>query len=83
MFLLFGVVSAARSLANAVGADDPRSRWLIAVHDTAKAGFWLAFGAGFLAFGLLEEARTGRLLLVVGLALAGLRLFMATLLARQ
>jgi hypothetical protein len=56
---------------------------LIAVHDAAKAGFWLAFAAGFLAFGLLEESFTGRLLVIVGMALAGLRLLMATFLARQ
>ena len=80
---LFGIASAARSLAEASGAGDPRSRFLIAVHDTAKAGFWLAFAAAFLAFALLEEAWTGRLLVVLGVALAGIRLLMAALLARQ
>jgi hypothetical protein len=83
VLILFGLVSAARSLASSAGADDVQSRWLLAVHDTAKAGFWLAFGAAFLAFGLLQEAWTGRLLVVVGLALAGVRLLAATLLARQ
>ena len=83
VLLLFGVGSAVRSLANTPGAADLGSRWMIAVHDTAKAGFWLAFGAAFLAFGLLEEAWTGRLLVVVGVSLAGLRLLMATFLARR
>jgi hypothetical protein len=83
VLFLFGVLSALRSLTEPPGPDDLRSRLLIAVHDAAKAGFWLAFAAGFLAFGLVEAAFVGRLLVVVGLALAALRLVMATLLARN
>jgi hypothetical protein len=83
VLFLFGILSALRSLTEPPGPADVGSRLLIAVHDAAKAGFWMAFAAAFLAFGLLEEAFLGRLLVVVGLALAAVRLVMATLLARN
>lgn len=80
---MFGILSALRSLSDTPPADDLRSRFLIAIHDAAKAGFWLAFAAGFVAFGLEEQAFLGRILVIVGLGLAALRLLMATFLARQ
>jgi hypothetical protein len=80
--LLIGIGSAVRSLAEPFSAESGRSRFLVAVHDAAKAGFWLTLGGFFLIYGLVEEPFGWRWFALVPLAMAGLRLFTATILAR-
>ncbi|MGH2675576.1 MAG: hypothetical protein ACRDKA_02950 [Actinomycetota bacterium] len=80
--LLIGLYSGWRSLADPVRAEDRGSRLLIAVHEAAKAGFWLAFGGFFLAYGLLEQPQDFRWFALVPVGMAGLRLLTAAFLAR-
>lgn len=82
-FLLIGVVSAWRSLADPVPAEGSRDRLLVAVHQASKAGFWLSFGGFFLAYGLLEEPGSFRWFALVPVGMAALRLASALFLARR
>jgi hypothetical protein len=84
VFLLVGLLSAIGSLRSptAVG-ESGRDRFLIALHDAAKAGFWLALGGFFLGFGLLDEPQGFRWFALVPVGMAGLRLVAAALLARS
>jgi hypothetical protein len=81
-FLLFGLVSAVNSLRGAEPIEDPRVRFLVAVHNSAKAGFWLALGAFFLGFALIEEPQAFRWFAMLPVVMAGLRLASAALLSR-
>jgi hypothetical protein len=82
-FLLAGLVSITRSLSRPVDApDDRRSRFLLAMHDSAKAGFWLSLGGFFLAYGLVSEPHSIRYAALIPIGMAGLRLVASTLLAR-
>jgi hypothetical protein len=82
-FLLAGLVSITRSLSRPVDAhDDRRSRFLLAIHDAAKAGFWLSLGGFFLAYGLVSEPQSIRYAALIPIGMAGLRLVASTLLAR-
>jgi hypothetical protein len=81
--LLVGVASAWRSLADPVPAEDAGSRFLVGVHQASKAGFWLAFGGFFLAYGLLQEPAGFRWFALVPVGMAVLRLGSALLLARR
>jgi hypothetical protein len=83
LFLVAGLVSAARSLSRPVQAeDDRRSRFLLAMHDAAKAGFWLSLGGFFAAYGLVEQPQSIRYAALVPIGMAALRLLASTLLAR-
>lgn len=82
-FLLIGLGSAWRSLSDPVPAEDAGSRFLVAVHQASKAGFWFAFGAFFLAYGILEEPGRFRWFALVPVGMAVLRLASALLLARR
>jgi hypothetical protein len=81
--LLIGVVTAARSLADPVPAEDGRSRLLVAVHEASKAGFWLSLGGFFLLYGLADEPQDYRWFALVPVGMAALRLGTAALLARE
>lgn len=82
-FLLIGLGSAWRSLSDPVPAEDAGSRFLVAVHQASKAGFWFAFGAFFLAYGILEEPGGFRWFALVPVGMAVLRLASALILARR
>lgn len=82
LFAAFGVVSAFRSLASPQVADDGRSRFLVAVHDTAKALFWFSLGAFFLTYGLAEDPLSVRWVGLIPIGMAALRLVAAAVLAR-
>lgn len=83
LFGLFGLVSASRSLATPSGAgQEGRSRLLFAVHDAAKALFWLALGGFFLVYGLAEEPQAVRWVALVPLAMAAVRFLSAAALSR-
>jgi hypothetical protein len=81
--VLIGLGSAWRALADPVPAEDTGSRFLIAVHQASKAGFWFAFGGFFLAYGLLEHPEGFRWFALVPVGMAVLRLGSALLLARR
>jgi hypothetical protein len=83
LFLLFGVISGINSVRDAQPVDESRVRFLLAVHDAAKAGFWLALGGFFLGFGLIEEPLGFRWFALMPILMAGLRLATAALLARS
>jgi hypothetical protein len=83
LFLLFGLVSAVNSLRGAEPIEDPRVRFLVAVHNSAKAGFWLALSAFFLGFALIEEPQAFRWFAMLPVLMAGLRLASAALLSRS
>jgi hypothetical protein len=83
LFGLFGLVSGINSLQDAQPIDDARVRLLVAVHDAAKAGFWLALGAFFLGFALIEEPQGFRWFVLVPVLMAGLRFATAALLSRS
>jgi putative Mn2+ efflux pump MntP len=57
-----------------------RERLLVAVHEAARAGFWLALGAWFLGLALIEEPQTWRWFIIVPIGMAGLRLAARTFL---
>jgi hypothetical protein len=82
LFLLFGLVSAWRSLRD-MGPDRGADRILMAVHEAARAGFWLSLGTLFLGYALVREPQGLRWFVMVPIVLAGLRLAAATLLARR
>jgi hypothetical protein len=82
VFLLMGVVSGINSLRNVPLAENGRARFLIAVHEAAKAGFWLALGGFFLGFGLIEEPQGFQWFALAPVFMAGLRLLAAAFLAR-
>jgi hypothetical protein len=81
--VLIGLGSAWRSLAEPVPAEDVGSRFLIAVHQASKAGFWFGFGGFFLAYGLFEHPEGFRWFALVPVGMAVLRLASALLLARR
>ena len=81
--LLIGLGSAWRSLAEPVTAEDTGSRLLVAVHQASKAGFWLAFGAFFLVYGVVEEPGGFRWFALAPVGMAVIRLASALLLARR
>lgn len=82
LLLLIGVRSAVSSIRE-VAPDEPgRVRALIALHEAAKAGFWLALGVFFLGYATVEEPQDFRWFVMIPIAMAGLRLVAATLLAR-
>jgi hypothetical protein len=80
--MLVGLWSAWRSLARPIPGEDARAGFLIALHEAAKAGFWLTLGGFFLLYGVLEEPQPFRWFALVPVAMAGLRLAAAALLAR-
>jgi hypothetical protein len=79
---VFGVVSAFRSLANPVTDEQGKARFLIAVHESTKALFWLSLGGFFLAYGISDGAPEVRWLAVVPIAIAALRMVTASVLSR-
>jgi hypothetical protein len=76
------MVSGINSLRAARPVEEGRIRFLIALHDSAKAGFWLSLGAFFLGFALIEEIQGFRWFALIPLVMAGLRLATAALLSR-
>ena len=82
LFFLFGVVSVVRTLREPLVDESGRGRLLIAVHDAAKALFWVGLGSFFLAYGLAEEPQNVRWLALVPVGMAAIRLIVTAFLAR-
>jgi hypothetical protein len=83
LFVLFGVVSGINSLRDAQPVEEGRVRFLVAVHDAAKAGFWLALGGFFLGFALSDEPLGFRWFAMMPILMAALRLGAAALISRS
>lgn len=82
LFLLVGLRSSLRSLRSTDTAESAGTRALVAVHDAAKAGFWLALGGLFIGFATLDEPESFRWFVLVPIAMAGIRLVAAATLSR-
>ena len=82
VFLLFGVASGSNSLRGVEPMEDGRARFLLAVHDAAKAGFWLALGGFFLGFALIDEPQSFRWFALAPILMAAVRLLAAVFLTR-
>jgi hypothetical protein len=83
LFLVLGMVSGFNSLRDVEPVEEVRIRFLIALHDTAKAGFWLSLGGYFLGLALIGDASTFRWFVLMPILMAGLRLATAAFLARS
>jgi hypothetical protein len=83
LFGLVGISAAATSLRETAPERSARVRFLVAVHDAAKAGFWLALGAVLVVLSLVENPYPYRWLGLVPISLAGLRLAAAYRLSRS
>jgi hypothetical protein len=82
LLILFGLVSAARSLSSPATAKERRIRLLIAVHDAAKAMFWISLGGWFVLYATAEEQEVVRWLVLVPIGMAAIRLLTASVLSR-
>ena len=82
LLILFGLVSAVRSLASPATADERRIRLLIAIHDAAKAMFWISLGGFFVLYAAAEEQEVVRWLVLVPIGMAAIRLLSASVLSR-
>lgn len=79
---LFGVISAVRSLGEPPAEERGGTRLLIAIHDASRAMFWLSLGGFFLAFGLTDRAPEMRILVLLPVVMAVVRVLTAIRLAR-
>lgn len=82
VFLLVGVVSGINSLRGVEPVEGGRDRFLLAVHDAAKAGFWLALGGFFLGLALMDEPQSFRWFALAPVVMAAVRFLAAAFLAR-
>lgn len=82
LLVLFGLVSAVRSLASPATVEERRVRVLIAVHDAAKAMFWISLGGFFVLYAAAEEQEVVRWLVLVPIGMAAIRLLTASVLSR-
>jgi hypothetical protein len=83
LLLAVGLVSAARSLGRPPAAETGRDRFLIAVHEAAKAMFWISLGGFFFLYAAAEEQEIVRWLGIVPIVMAAVRLLTATYLSRS
>jgi hypothetical protein len=72
VLILVGFWVAYWSLKEPMDVRSAKERFLVAVHEAAKAGYWLALGAWFLGLALLEEPQTWRWFILVPIGMAGL-----------
>jgi hypothetical protein len=79
---LFGTVSAVRSLREPPTEERGGTRVLIAIHDAARAMFWLSLGGFFLAYGLTDQAPEVRYLALIPILMAVIRLLTASRLSQ-
>jgi hypothetical protein len=78
--ILVGLWVAYYSLKEPPDVRSGKKRFLFALHEAARAGFWLALGAWFLGLALLPEPQTWRWFIIVPIGMAGLRLAARTFL---
>ena len=80
VLILVGFWVAYYSLKEPMEVRSARERFLVAVHEAARAGFWLALGAWFLGLALIEEPQRWRWFILVPIGMAALRLAARTFL---
>lgn len=80
LLILVGLWVAWESLKEPMELRTGRERFLFALHEASRAGFWLALGAWFLGLAFLEEPQTWRWFILVPIAMAVLRLAARTFL---
>ncbi len=83
IFALVGLSAAAKSLRETTPESSGRVRFLLAVHDASKSGFWLALAAVLVGLSLVENPYPYRWLALIPILFASLRLGMAYLLYRS
>lgn len=83
LLALVGVVSAVRSVSTPPAGESRRIRLLIAVHEAAKAMFWISLGGFFVLYAAAEEQEVVRWLALVPIAMAAVRLLAASALSRS
>ncbi len=83
LLFTFGVVSAVRSISQPPVEGPRGDRILIAVHDAAKAMFWLSLAGFFLAYGLADGAPEVRWLALLPILMAVVRLLAVSRLSRS
>jgi putative Mn2+ efflux pump MntP len=74
VLILIGFWVAYESLKEPMEVRSAKERFLVALHEASRAGFWLALGAWFLGLALIEEPQTWRWFILVPIGMAGLRL---------
>jgi hypothetical protein len=72
VLILVGLWVAYYSLKEPMEVRSAKERFLVAVHEASKAGYWLALGAWFLGLALLEEPQTWRWFILVPIGMASL-----------
>lgn len=82
VLVLVGLRAAALAFGRVQGERGGTRVW-VALHETARAGFWLSLGAFFIGYALLPDLDDFRWFVLLPIALAGLRLVAATLLGRS
>jgi hypothetical protein len=80
VLILIGLWVAYWSLKEPMEVGSGKERFLVAVHEASRAGFWLALGAWFLGLALIEEPQIWRWFILVPIGMAALRLAAATFL---
>jgi hypothetical protein len=72
LLILIGLWIAYWSLKEPIEVRSAKERFLVALHEAAKAGYWLALGAWFLGLALLEEPQTWRWFILAPIGMGGL-----------
>lgn len=80
VLFLVGLWVAYWSLKEPPEVQSATERLLVALHEAARAGFWLALGAWFLGLALLREPQMFRWFILVPIGMAGLKLAARTVL---
>ncbi|HEX8099953.1 MAG TPA: hypothetical protein VF660_07105 [Actinomycetota bacterium] len=83
ILILLGVRSLLHWLRTHFDAATTGEHLLFAVHVTARVGVWLALGAAFLGYALVDRPQDLTWFVVVPLILAGTQLLTAIVLGRQ
>lgn len=78
---IVGISTAIGSLREPSTAETAAERFVLAVHDAAKAGFWFALAVLFAGVGLLADPYTYRWFVMLPIGMAALRLASAAFLA--
>ena len=81
--LLVGISSAAGSLREPIPVEAGRDRFLVAMHEAARAGFWFALAFVFIGLSLIPDPFRFRWLAMLPIGMAGLRLVAAAFLSRS
>lgn len=83
LFALVGLRSTAALVREAGPEESGRVRFLVAVHDASRAGFWFALGGALVVLSLVEDPFAYRWLALAPILLASLRLLAAYWLSRS